>query len=64
MIREIELIRMWKEACLPVGATALGETWPPLQPVYTVRFLNKIIFYRMALLAPCPIPILDDQGVS
>jgi hypothetical protein len=20
-------------ACLPVGATALGEPWPPLQPV-------------------------------
>jgi hypothetical protein len=29
-----------------------------------VRFLNKIIFYRMGLLAPCPTPILEDQGVS
>jgi hypothetical protein len=25
-----------------------------------VRFLNKIIFYRMGLLAPCPTPILED----
>jgi hypothetical protein len=51
-------------ACLPVGATALGEPWPTLQPVSTVRFLNKIIFYRIGLLAPCPTPILEDQGVS
>jgi hypothetical protein len=50
--------------CLAVGTTALGEPWPPLQPVSTVRFLNKIIFYRMGLLAPCPTPILVDQGVS
>jgi hypothetical protein len=28
--------------CQPVGATALGEPWPPLQPVSTIRFLNKI----------------------
>jgi hypothetical protein len=26
--------------CLPVGATALGEPWTPLQPVSTVRFLS------------------------
>jgi hypothetical protein len=25
-----------------------------------VRFLNKIIFYRMGLLAPCPTPILEE----
>jgi hypothetical protein len=25
--------------------------------------MNKIIFYRMELLAPCPTPILEDQGV-
>jgi hypothetical protein len=53
-----------KTACLPAGATALGEPWTPLQPVSTVRFLNKIIFYRMPLLAPCPTPNLEDQGVS
>jgi hypothetical protein len=46
-------------AWLPVGATALGESSPPLQPVSTViRFLNKIIIYRMGFLAPCPTPIL------
>jgi hypothetical protein len=47
-------------ACLSVGATALVEPWPPPQPVSTVRFLNKIIFYRMGMLAPCPTPILED----
>jgi hypothetical protein len=50
--------------CLAVGAAALDEPWPPLQPVSTVRFLNKIIFYTMRLLAPCPTPILEEQGVS
>jgi hypothetical protein len=29
-----------------------------------VRFLNKIIFYSIGLLAPCPTPTLEDQGVS
>jgi hypothetical protein len=29
-----------------------------------VGFLDKIIFCRMGLLAPCPTPILEDQGVS
>jgi hypothetical protein len=33
-------------------------------PMLVVRFLNKITFYRMGLLAPCPTPILEDQGVS
>jgi hypothetical protein len=47
--------------CLPVGATALGEPWPPLQPVSTVRFLNKF-FYRRGLLAPYPTPNMEDQG--
>jgi hypothetical protein len=50
--------------CLPVGATALGEPWSPLEPVFTGRFLNKIIFYRMGLLVPFPTPTLEDQGVS
>jgi hypothetical protein len=50
--------------CLPVGATALGEPWPTLQPVSTVWFLNKIVSYRMGLSAPCPTPIPEDQGVS
>jgi hypothetical protein len=53
----------YKNICLPVGATALVEPWPHLQPVSTVRFLNKV-FYRRGLLAPCPTPILEDQGVS
>jgi hypothetical protein len=50
-------------ARLPVGAVALGEPWHPLQPLSTVRFLKRIIFYRMGLLAPCPSSILEDQGV-
>jgi hypothetical protein len=59
------LIKFNTNACLPVsGATAQGEPLPPLQPVSTVRFLNKIIFYRMRLRAPCPTPILEDQGIS
>jgi hypothetical protein len=29
-----------------------------------VSFLNRIIFYRMELLAPCPAPVHEDQGVS
>jgi hypothetical protein len=33
-------------------------------PRLVVRFLNKITFYRMGFLAPCPTPILEDQGVS
>jgi hypothetical protein len=52
------------DICLPVGGTALGEHWPPLQPISAVRFLNKIFSYRMGLLATCPTPILEDQGVS
>jgi hypothetical protein len=32
-------------ACLPVGATTLGEPWPPLQSVSAARFLNKIVFF-------------------
>jgi hypothetical protein len=51
------------KSCLPVGATTPGEPWPPLQPVSTVRFLNTFFSYRIGLLAPCPIPILEDQGV-
>jgi hypothetical protein len=50
---------------LSVGATALGEPWPLYnQSPPGVRFLNKIIFYRMGLLAPYLTPILEDQGVS
>jgi hypothetical protein len=29
-----------------------------------VTFLYKIIFYKIGLLAPCPTPILEHQGVS
>jgi hypothetical protein len=34
------------------------------QSLHGVRFLNKTIFYRMGLLAPCPTPILKDQDFS
>jgi hypothetical protein len=51
-------------ACLPEL-----QSWVSLGLLYNqsppgVRFLNKIIFYRMELLAPCPTTILEDQGVS
>jgi hypothetical protein len=44
------------------------QPWVSLGLVYNqsppgVRFLNKMIFYRMMLLATCPTPILEDQGV-
>jgi hypothetical protein len=42
--------------CRPVGATALGEPWLPLQPVPTVRFLNKIIFLKDGVVCPMPNP--------
>jgi hypothetical protein len=54
--------------CLPAWQSAL-QPWVSLCLLYNqsppgVRFLNKIMFYRMGLLAPCPTPILEDQGVS
>jgi hypothetical protein len=48
---------------LPVGATALGEPWPSQQSVSNVRFLNKIIFYSMGLLAPCPTHIMQKNMI-
>jgi hypothetical protein len=44
---------------MPACQSAL-QPWVSLGLLYNqsslVRFLNKIIFYRMGLLAPCPIP--------
>jgi hypothetical protein len=53
---------------LPVCQSAL-QPWVSLGLLYNwsppgVRFLNRIIFYRMGLLAPYPTPILEDQDVS
>jgi hypothetical protein len=54
---------------MPACQSAL-QPWLSLGLLYNqspppgVRFLNKIIFYRMGLLAPCPTPILEAQGVS
>jgi hypothetical protein len=53
---------------LPACQSVL-QPWASLGLLYNqsppgVRFLNKIIFYRMGLLAPCPTPILEDQGFS
>jgi hypothetical protein len=47
---------------------AVLQPWVSLDLLYNqsppgVRFLNKIIFYKMGLLAPCPTPILEDYGV-
>jgi hypothetical protein len=48
------------------GATALGMPWVSLGLLYNqsppgVGFLNKIIFYRMGFLAPCPTLNLEDS---
>jgi hypothetical protein len=53
---------------LPACQSAL-QPWVSLGLLYDqsppgVWFLNTVIFYRMGLLAPCPTPILEDQGVS
>jgi hypothetical protein len=45
------------------------QPWASLGLLYNqsppgVRFLNKIIIYRMGLLVPCQAPILEDRGVS
>jgi hypothetical protein len=58
----------WILVLMPACQSAL-QPWVSLGPLYNqslpgVRFLNKIIFYRMGFLAPCPTPILEDQGVS
>jgi hypothetical protein len=38
-------ISFMDNACLPVGTTALGEPWPPLQPVHLVLgFWTKLLF--------------------
>jgi hypothetical protein len=42
---------------LPLGATALGEPWPLLQPVSTA--LSKAGCY-VGLLAACPTPNMKD----
>jgi hypothetical protein len=42
-----------------VGIGLLYNQSPP-----GVMFLNKIVLYSMGLLAPCPIRILEDQGIS
>jgi hypothetical protein len=54
-----------RDSNLPACQSAL-QPWVSLGLVYNqsppgVSFLNKIIFYRMGLLAP--IPTLEDQGV-
>jgi hypothetical protein len=56
------------EGSLPACQSAL-QPWVSLGLLYnqsppSVRFLDKIIFYRMGLLAPCPTPNLEDQSVS
>jgi hypothetical protein len=53
---------------LPACQSAL-QPWVNLGLLYNqsppgVRFVNKIVFYRMGFLALCPTPILEDEGVS
>jgi hypothetical protein len=52
---------------LPACQSAL-QPWVSLglynQSPPGVRFLNRIIFYGMGLLPPCPAPIPEDQSVS
>jgi hypothetical protein len=38
---------------LPLGTTAQGEFWP----------LEQLSFYGVRLLASCPTPKLEDQGI-
>jgi hypothetical protein len=50
---------------MPACQSAL-QPWVSLGLLYNqsppgVRFLNKIIFYRTGLLAPCPTPNLEDR---
>jgi hypothetical protein len=51
------------------GIVVLDPSFGPF-PMYSadrwlvVRFLNKITFYRMGILAPYPTLILEDQGLS
>jgi hypothetical protein len=56
------------EILVPACQSAL-QPWVSLGLLYNqsplgAGFLNQIVFYRMGLLAPCPTPILEDQGVS
>jgi hypothetical protein len=57
------------ESCTTTACQSPLQPWVSLGLLYNqsspgVRFLNKIIFYRMGLLAPCPTPIVEGQGVS
>jgi hypothetical protein len=50
----------------PLGATALGEPWPPLKKSsFRGRFLGfgTNYFYVVGLSAPRPTPNLEDQGI-
>jgi hypothetical protein len=45
------------------GSTAQLKPWPPLQnPAELLGGFSTILFYRVGLLAPRPIPIPEDQA--
>jgi len=39
------------------------QQWFPILPRLVVRFLDRLIFYGVGLLAPRPTPNLEDQGI-
>jgi hypothetical protein len=46
------LLLIQKGVCLPVGATALGEPWPPLQPVSTTLYAYQLALQPWVSLGP------------
>jgi hypothetical protein len=60
------ILALWfQNIIMPASQSAL-QPWVSLGLLYNqsppgVRFLNKIIFYRVGLLAPCPTPILEES---
>jgi hypothetical protein len=55
----------------PLGATAQGEFWPPEQSASILLYSSEadclvseqFSFYGVRLLASCPTPNLEDQGI-
>jgi hypothetical protein len=55
---------------LPLGGTAQGELWPPEQSASILLYSKadclvseQFSFYYVRLLASCPTPNPEDQGI-
>jgi hypothetical protein len=55
---------------LPIDITAQGELWPPEQSASILLYSEadclvseQFSFYGVRLLASCPPPKLEDQGI-